>query len=882
MKFDPESWERAQALFHAALDLPEHQRGDFLARESAGDEGLQEAVLKLLEGDKHAASVLDRGLSTVAGDLLEGRTPPYQKVGPYRLLKVLGRGGMGVVYLGERGDTGGKAAIKILRDAALSPARRDRFASEQRTLASLDHPSIAQLYDADVLPDGTPFFVMEYVEGLPLTDYCEFWHCDLRERMEIFRSVAEAVQAAHRQAIIHRDLKPSNILVKTGGSLKLLDFGIAKQMDPPAGSSDLTQTAFRLMTPAYAAPEQVRGEPTGIYTDIYALGVLLYELLTGRQPFDLANKTPGEAELAIVEEQPERPSQVLGADPGGLNLVASRGEWSDLDVMCMTAMHKDTQRRYRTVQGLIRDIDHFQRGEPLDAQPDSMWYRTKKFFRRNRRLVGAATFVVSVGLGLVGFYTVRLAEARDLASSETERAQRIQKFMLNLFHGGEDSVGPADTLRVLTLLERGAQEAALLNADPPVQAELFLTLGGLFQQLGSLDRAESLLQGALRQRRNILAEDSPEVAESLIALGILRISQARLEEAEQLVREGLRIVSEQEPADHPSVLEGKTALGRVLQESGRYDEAITILEEVVQNSRRALSNDSEVPEALMELANTHYYAGNYEASDSLNRIILEADRKFYGPDHPNFADGLINLGAVQFQWGDYEEAERLYRQALGIIEGYYGPAHPETASALTMLGRALNYQGRTDEALGYLGRALDTQISLFGPIHPAVASTENDIGVIALTTGDLAGAEESFLRMMEVYDSIYSAPHWFKGIARSNLAAVYLEAERYTDAEPLFREAIEIFQEALSPEDMNTGIARIKLGRTLLRQGLWSEAEAESHAGYLILLDKTDPSVSWLQSARQDLATAYDALGKPDEAERFRAEAERFRESPSG
>ena len=766
-------------------------------------------------------------------------------------------------YTSANGRTrGGKAAIKILRDAALSPARRDRFASEQKTLASLDHPSIARIYDADMLPDGTPYFVMEYVEGLPLTEYCDFWNCSLRERMEIFRAVSEAVQAAHRQAIVHRDLKPSNILVKTGGSLKLLDFGIAKQLDPPDGPRDLTQTAFRLMTPAYAAPEQIRGEATGIYTDVYALGVLLYELLTGRQPFDLSQKSPGEAEKVIVEEQPVRPSQVHASDLHGPAFSATRGEWSDLDVMCMTAMHKDSQRRYRTVQGLIRDIDHFLRSEPLDAQPDSLWYRTKKFLLRNRGRVSAAAVVVSVGLGLIGFYTARLSVARDRATAQAERTQRIQDFMLNLFHGGEDAVGPADTLRVLTLVERGAREAALLHSDPAVQAELFLTLGGLFQQLGRLDRADSLLQGALDQRRASLPKGSPEIAESLIALGTLRVSQARLEEAEELVREGLSIASAHEPPNLSLVLDGKTALGRILQEAGRFDEAITILEEALRSGPGGYLGEAEIPDALKELANTHYYAGNYEASDSLNRIILEADRRFYGSNHPNVADGLINLGAVQFQWGDYDEAERLYREALAIMEGYYGPNHPEVASALTMVGRALNYQGRTDEALEFLRRALATQITLFGPIHPAVASTENDIGIIALSAGDLANAEKSFVGMIEVYDSVYATSHWLKGIARSNLAAVYLEAGRYAEAEPLFREAVDIFRDTLSPEDMNTGIARIKLGRSLLRQERWSEAVAESHSGYLILLEKTDPSVSWLQSARQDLATAYQALGR--------------------
>jgi serine/threonine-protein kinase len=877
MPLDPERWERAQALFHAALELPDAERRAFLARECGDDGDLEAEVLALLEADERQSSMLDRDLGDVAGSILEGSDTPYRTIGPYRLSAVLGQGGMGVVYLGEREDTGGRAAIKILRDAALSPARRDRFAGEQRLLAGLDHPSIGQLYDADVLPDGTPYFVMEYVEGLPLTEYCRFWKSSLRERLELFRGVCEAVQAAHRQAVVHRDLKPSNILVKTGGELKLLDFGIAKQLDDPGGTVDATLTGMRLMTPAYAAPEQVLGQPAGIYTDIYALGVLLYELLTGLTPLDLSGKTPGEAERAVAEDQPERPSQIAGKDRDAPRVTASRGEWSDLDVMCMTAMHKDPQRRYRTVQGLIRDIDHFLRGEPLDAQPDSLGYRARKFLRRNARAAALTAAVAIAGIALIGFYTVRLAAARDSAMAEAESTQRIQDFMLGLFQGGDGGVGPADTLKVLTLIDRGAREAEALEGEPTVQAELLQTLGGLYQQLGSLDRADSLLSRALARRREASGPVSGDVAQSLVALGSLRSSQARLDEAEALARDGLTMATTVLPPGHPVILEAQEVLGRVLQDAGKYDEATALLESVASEYRESDPGGPQYAGAISELANTHFYAGRFEAADSLTRVSLEIDRRLYGSQHPNVADGLVNLGAVQFQWGRYEEAERQYREALEIVETYHGQEHPETASVLTMLGRALNYQEKTDEALGYLERALETQLLLFGPVHPSVASTRNDIGIVALTTGDLALAEESYRAMAEIYDSIYAEPHWFKGIARSNLGAVYLEAERYREAEELFREAAQIFQETLSPEDMNTAIARIKLGRTLLRQGRFAEAESESRAGFNALSAITDPSVSWLQSARQDLAEAYEALGRPDEAEQFRAEAERYR-----
>ena len=319
-------WERVQTLFHNAADLPETERRAYVIRECGEDAELAGEVLAMLEEDARGSSLLDRGVARVAQNMLEApvrRVASTESFGPYRISSVLGEGGMGVVYLAERADLGSTAAIKILRDAWLSPARRERFAAEQRTLAQLNHPSIARLYDADTLPDGTPWFVMEYVEGVPLTAYCETHASTVPQRLLLFRDVCTAVQHAHRHAIIHRDLKPSNILVSDDAKVKLLDFGIAKQLE--SLDADQTRTGLRAMTPAYAAPEQVRAGRLGIYTDVYSLGVVLYELLAGRLPFDLTNKTPSEVERIIAEQEPERPSVVARRVPA-LPIGSSRFE----------------------------------------------------------------------------------------------------------------------------------------------------------------------------------------------------------------------------------------------------------------------------------------------------------------------------------------------------------------------------------------------------------------------------------------------------------------------------------------------------------------------------------------------------------------------------
>ena len=440
-----ERWDRVQELFHGAADLPESDRNAFLEASCGSDASLIAEVLALLDADSKPASVLGKDIGELASTVLPDsgeHALPTHEFGPYRVMGVLGEGGMGIVYLAERADLGSRAAVKILRDAWLSPARRDRFAAEQRTLAQLEHASIARHYDSGTLADGTPWFVMEYVEGTPITDYCRAHECDLRERLRLFRQICDAVQYAHGNLVIHRDLKPSNILVRADGSVKLLDFGISKHLESLGSAAEQTRTAVRMMTPAYASPEQVRGDAVGTHTDVYSLGVVLYELTVGRLPFDLTNRSPAEAEKIILEREAERPSIAARrmALVGSANQLGgvSRGEWADIDVLILTAMHKDPTRRYPTVWALMRDVDHFLANQPLEARADSARYRLGKFTTRHKRSIGAGLFAIAAIVTLVVFYTVRLASARNTAVAEAARAERIQRFTLNLLQGGDE------------------------------------------------------------------------------------------------------------------------------------------------------------------------------------------------------------------------------------------------------------------------------------------------------------------------------------------------------------------------------------------------------------------------------------------------------------
>ena len=876
---DSARWQKIQLLFHQAADLPEAEQEAFLAEHCDGDQELRFAVEKMLRADEEENSFLERDVADVAHEVLNqdsSSVAGLEQFGRYKIKRTLGAGGMGIVYLAEREDLGSRVAIKILRDAWLSPARRERFTFEQRTLAQLTHPNIARLYDADTSPDGTPFFAMEYVEGVPLTKYCWQRRSSIEARLKLFREVSEAVVYAHQHAVVHRDLKPSNILVKEDGTVRLLDFGIAKQMEVLGESVDQTVTGLRLMTPAYASPEQIRGEPVGIQSDVYSLGVVLYELLCGQLPFDLSSRTPAQAEKILTEQEPERPSskanKLFGeSQSSNQNLLqAGRSDWSDLDVLCLTAMHKDPRRRYASAEALLRDVDHYLKGEPLEARPDSAHYRIRKFVVRNRRAVTAAAAAILLLAGLVTFFTVRLAIARNAALAQAARTQRIQKFMTNLFQGGDEAAGPADNLRVVTLLDRGVQEAHSLNAEPVVQAELYETLGSIYQKLGKLDQANALLESALDAHKTLFAADSAEVAQTLVAIGQLRSDQGRLEEAEKFTQQGLEMSRRHLAVSNPAVVKAMVAYGRVLGQRGLYDHSIQVLNDAVKIESAPGRRATDLVNSLSALAETNYSAGHYPLADSLYRRVLEMHRKMYGESHPAVADDLGNIAAIQQDLGFYTEAEKFDRQALEISQVYYGKEHPKTAIYLTMLGRALEFENKFDESDAVLHQALAIQERIYGPVHGSVAETLNELAANKSMRNDMDGAIVAFRRVVEIYRSVYGDHHYFVAIALANVASQYMDKKDYVSAEPIFRDVIRRLTEVLPADNVNTGIAHIKLGRVLLRQNRYAEAAEQTRAGFDSLSKQMDPTVSWLRSARKDLVAEYTALHQPEQAAKFK------------
>ena len=724
-------------LFDQLADEPPPERRRLLEAMCGDDRVLAAEVQELFEAEIRGNSILDKDVAVLAGEFLEEEeiSPPVPwRFGRYVIQEYLGEGGMGTVYLAERDGLGDRVAVKFLRDPWNSAARQENFAREQRTLAGLTHRYIARLYDAGDA-NGTPWFAMEYVRGISLTEYARTGGLGLRARLELFRAACSAVSYAHRNLIVHLDLKPSNILVNADGEVKLLDFGIARDLTNGNGDPGMPQ---RLLSLNYAAPEQIRGAPADVQMDVYALGAVLYELITGRVPADLARADSG-AIPKLIEKQPEAPSAATREKATAIG--ATRAEWRDLNVLCLTAIARDRSLRYQSVDALIRDVDSFLNDEPLEAHRAGFRYRGVKFLRRNRRAVTAATVGFLCLVAVVVFFMFRLISARDRAVASEARTQRIDRFLVNLFDDDTSGSGGGSGSSVVSLIDRGARQTDGLSKDPDLQAELRSTFGDLYRRLGYLDRAQPLLLKAWEAGK--AHPDDSATMKAELAFADLRVDQSQFDEAERMARETLERARRRYSDGSVEVARAKYVLGKAFAEKGDYKAAVPLLEEAV----RGLPGSSagvELSNALGELANAEYYLEHLKEAEAINLRALDFDRKLFGEAHPNTGIDLFNLGAIELDRANYADAERLFRQALKIDEAWYGEVHPKTASALLMVGRAAAYQSRLAEAAALYERAAAAMRATYGSRNPRYGQVLSLMGDLAVKRHDLAAAEKLF------------------------------------------------------------------------------------------------------------------------------------------
>jgi serine/threonine-protein kinase len=758
-------------------------------------------------------SFLDRGATAVATQMLaQDEQLPVDSIGPYRLQKKLGAGGMGVVYLAERDDWHSIVAVKIPRDIWISNDQLRRFAEEQRVLARLVHPSIARIYEGGTLANGTPWFAMEYVDGVPISKHCQTRGLNTRQILELFQAVCDAVQYAHTQAIIHRDLKPSNILVTPAGEVKLLDFGIAKQIGDAVELATQTRTGLQPVTLAYAAPEQVLKNQISTQTDVYALGVILYELLTGRLPLDMTGLTLSQAEEMIRTREPQKPFTVAGQ--------------SDLNVLTLTAMHKDTAKRYGSVDALKRDINHYLKNEALEAHGDTVSYRLGKFVRRRRLPILFAAAAMAVIVSLVTFYTVRLAKARDAALAEAARTRAARQLTQDLF-AGDREYGPSKDLRVVDLLDPGLEKARSLKGDPVQRGELYATLGTLFRSQAKYDKAESALNAAYR----ILSSASPgshELAEVLVSLGKLYSDESRGGDAERYLRKGLALEESITPNDKALIFKYKTMLAEAMLDS-KPGESLSILNAQLKEPS-SVANDDAWSDVWTDVTTAYMNTGQYKEAEPFALRVLAYDRHSRWVNTPSMATDLVNLGYLERYEHRYAASEQDFRSALAIDQAFYPKGHPEPADVMRLLAETLYMEGRFKEAEPLARQALIDERKAYGDMHERVGSALHVLARLSLQQGHLDEAESDFRKeviILQVQNDVTMLPGVY-----GYLGDIYLKKKLYDQSERAYRKAIELYPSSAARRPEHLAQTNRKLGELFLAQGRFADAKGPLQASY--------------------------------------------------
>lgn len=812
--------DRLERLFQAALMHAPEERSGFLDAACPDDPVLRDEVLSLVQADARAEekAFLETPITDVSGLDRYLEKPEHdisgqmigKEIGPYRILRFLGHGGMGDVFLAAREEPfRHDVALKIIRRGMDTREVTRRFEMERQILASLSHTNIARLHDGGVTDDGLPWFAMEYVDGTPVTSWCDNRQMSLEDRLVLFRDICRAVHHAHQNLIIHRDLKPSNILVTGDGVPKLLDFGIAKLLNPDPGSVDTpeTRTELRAMTPEYASPEQVRGDSLTTATDIYSLGIILYELLSGHRPYRFQRRTPEEIYSVVSEEEPVRPSIVSGR-PGELGVregadrqtspaevAAKRGLSSerltrrlrgDLDNIVLMALRKEPERRYSSAEQLANDISKYLAGEPVIAHRDSRGYRIRKYIRRHRiqTISAAIILLLIIVAGLVTAYQAsQVAQQRDVARIQAARAESVTEFLASLFRAADPAAAAGDTLTVRELLQNGAERVeSELTDQPEVQATLYNVIGRAYLNLGQYDQAESLFTRGLALHREIGAGDR-DLAEAVYNLGYAKEMRGRYSEAETLYSEALALQGNNGNPVDPSYLVSLFHLGSVIHISGRSEEANRRFDEWQKIYDQLEERHSpELIDVTFGMATVCFARREYDRAEQYIREVLDADIATYGERYPRVASALNLLASVQVSAGRNEESEKTVRRSLALLADLYPDGHPDRAYAHGILAEILEQMERYGEA------------------------------------------EQEYLRFVRMQEGAQGPDHHNTALSRAELGRFYMNRQQYARAEQHYREAVSGYATALGEDNLMTIILRKALADVLIAAGKTTEA----------------------------------------------------------
>jgi serine/threonine protein kinase/tetratricopeptide (TPR) repeat protein len=903
-------WQQVEELLHQALALAPEERSRFLDQACASSETLRAELESLL---LVGAEMSDDYLKSPVSGELERNIEQFYSAGAlsagelfaqrFELVRKLGEGGMGQVWLAEQiSPLRRQVALKLVKAGMYDEAVVQRFQSERQSLAMMDHPAIAKVFDAGTTTQGQPYLVMEYVPGPPITDYCDQHQLNISDRLELFIQACEGVQHAHQKAIIHRDLKPSNILViEVDGKPmpRIIDFGLAKTTAAQlTDESQFTQLGQFIGTPGYMSPEQVnrRGPDIDTRTDVYSLGVILYVLLTGLQPFETKRREKPSLEewlRQLREDQPPNPSTKVSSDKDTSIATADARNTEpkklisqlrgDLDWITMRALERDRDRRYGTASELAADLRRFLNHEPVIARPASATYRLRKYVRRHRVAmgVGAGLLLVLAVFSFVQALQLRetsrerdhAKQERDRANQERDRATRIADFMSGMFKVPDPSEARGNSVTAREILDRAANDIGTgLARDPEVQSQMMHEMASTYNNLGLQARAQTLAQRALDARLSLHGPNDPKTLESATQLGLIMHMEGHDTEAEALDRRALADERRVLGSDDPLTLETADDLATVLNTLGRYPEAEKLAREVVDSSARRLGPEN----ALTLRANNHlgsilFYAGHAVDAESVLRPALEVERRVWGPDHPETMKAMTMLAICLHHQNRFAEAEPLYREVLTNSERVLGAEHQSTAVAMANLANMFADEDHLPQAEKLFGEALAILSRTFGPDHPRTLIGELNLSRVLRSEGHLQEAEQLQRQTLATELRAHGPEYPDTFLSQSELAKTLFDERHYAEAEKLARETFDIQLRTLGPRHRD-------VLDTLQRLGMAMALNHHYGAAKLLFIDVIDKARSSEGSGNRwyvwyAFACAAVAANHPDEAIHYLQEA---------
>jgi serine/threonine protein kinase len=845
------NWIRVEKLFYETLELEPGQRSAFLDQQCGDDLALRREVESLLDYSDKSLDFLHERIQQTASHLSGDAPSAGSEVGAYRLIRVLGEGGMGKVYLATRADElyRQEVAIKLMRTGSrLSRAMLLRFSAERQILANLNHPNIARLFDGGITSDGLPYLVMEYVDGVPIDEYCLRNQLSVNERLKLFSVVCAAVEYAHQNLVVHRDIKPRNILVTGEGEPKLLDFGIAKLLDRDSEAPALTQTAERVLTPEYASPEQIRGDLITTSTDVYGLGMLLYELLAGSRPFQLEKQNPLEAMRIVCEETPEPPSKRIAAHSGSWNSKIRLND--DLDHIVLMALRKEPERRYATASQMSADITAFMSGLPVAARTGTFRYRSAKFVRRHKTAVAGAVIFL---LTLAGFSSAMAALARRaqrqavIARQAEQTAQAINTFLRNDLLAqastdtqSESNAKPDPHLEVRTALDRAAARlSGKFDTQPEVEAAIRDTIGQTYYDLGLYAPAQTQLELAVKLYRQALGVESPKTLGAMNDLASATSHFGQYAQAEALLIQTLEVQRRVLGAEHPDTLNSMNALGNAYYMLGKYPQAEALHKQTLEVRRRVLGPENrDTRLSMYNLAQAYIAEGRYAEAEAILNHVVELDRKALGLDHQNTQGAMTELAVVYNLEGKCAQAEELASDTLAIRRRVLGPEHPETLMSMIALTDNLRCEGKYAQAEALSSQALELERRIRGPQNVYTLIAMERLASVYTSLGKFRQAEALFGSLLEVSRQVLGPQHPYTLGFLSDLADMYQRSGKYALAEAYAAQALSGRRKALGSEQPDTVASAADLALAYQSQQEFVRSETLAREAFEFYRDK--------------------------------------------